>query len=39
MYLVNFLNKLFKYDGFILIDDKSNKFVIGKPKKEKPIEA
>ena len=38
MYLVNFLNKLFKYDGFILIDDKSNKFVIGKPKKEKPIE-
>ena len=38
MYLVNFLNKLFKYDGFILIDDKLNKFVIGKPKKEKPIE-
>ena len=38
MYLVHFLNKLFKNDGFILIDDKLNKFVIGKPKKEKPIE-
>jgi len=38
MYLVHFLNKLFKNDGFILIDDKLNKFVIGNPKKEKPIE-
>ena len=38
MYLVNFLNKLFKYDGFILIDEKSKKYVIGKPEKEKPIE-
>ena len=38
MNLINFFNNLFKYDGFILIDDKLNKFVIGKPKKEKPIE-
>ena len=38
MYLVNFLNKLFKYDGFILIDDKLSKHVIGKPKKEIPLE-
>ena len=38
MYLVKFLNKLFKYDGFILIDDKLSKHVIGKPKKEIPLE-
>ena len=37
MNLANFLNKLIKDDGFILIDDKSNKFIIGKPKKENPI--
>ena len=37
MSLANFLNKLFKEDGFILIDDKLNKYVIGKPIKEKPI--
>ena len=37
MKLLNFLNNLFKYDGFILIDSNSNKFVIGKPVKEKPI--
>ena len=37
MNLVNFLNNLFKFDGFILIDSNSNKFVIGKPLKEKPI--
>tara|TARA_B100001250_G_scaffold101528_1_gene85382 strand:- start:53 stop:1240 length:1188 start_codon:yes stop_codon:yes gene_type:complete len=37
MYLVNFLNKLIKYDGFILIDSNSNKFVIGKSLKKKPI--
>ena len=37
MNLVNFLNNLFKYDGFILIDSNSRKFVIGKPVKEKPI--
>ena len=38
MYLVNFLNKLIKSDGFILIDSNDNKFVIGKPKKDNPIE-
>ena len=37
MKLLKFLNNLFKYDGFILIDSNSNKFVIGKPIKEKPI--
>ena len=37
MNLVNFLNKLFKYDGFILIDYDSKKFVVGKPIKENPI--
>jgi len=37
MNLVNFLNNLFKYDGFILIDSNSKKFVIGKPIKENPI--
>ena len=37
MNLVRFLNKLFKYDGFVLVDSNSNKFVIGKPQKEKPI--
>ena len=37
MNLINFLNKLFKYDGFILIDSDSKKFVVGKPIKENPI--
>ena len=37
MNLVNFLNNLFKYDGFVLIDSNSKKFVIGKPIKENPI--
>ena len=37
MNLVNFLKNLFKYDGFILIDSNSRKFVIGKPIKENPI--
>ena len=37
MNLAKFLNNLFKLDGFILIDSNSNKFVIGKPLKEKPI--
>ena len=37
MNLENFLNKLIKYDGFLLIDSNLNKFVIGKPLKEKPI--
>jgi len=37
MHLVKFLNNLFKYDGFVLIDSNSKKFVIGNPIKEKPI--
>ena len=37
MQLINFLNKLFKHDGFILEDYNSNEYVIGKPIKEKPI--
>jgi cyclopropane-fatty-acyl-phospholipid synthase len=37
MRLANFLNKLFKKDGFILIDANSNKYIIGNPKKKKPI--
>ena len=37
MQLAKFLNKLFKEDGFILIDANSIKYIIGKPKKEKPI--
>ena len=37
MQLARFLNKLFKYDGFVLIDANSKKYIIGNPKKEKPI--
>ena len=37
MNLINFLDNLFKYDGFILIDSDARKFVIGKPIKENPI--
>ena len=37
MNLINFLNNLIQHDGFILIDSKSNKSVIGKPIKEKPL--
>ena len=37
MKLINFLNDLFKEDGFILIDYNSNRYVIGKPLKETPI--
>ena len=37
MNLVNFLNNLFKYDGFVLVDSNSKKFVIGKPIKQNPI--
>jgi len=37
MNLIKFLNNLFKYDGFILIDSNLKKFVIGKPIKENPI--
>ena len=37
MYLARFLNKLFKEDGFILIDAESRKYIIGSPKKSIPI--
>jgi len=37
MQLARFLNKLFKEDGFILIDAESKKYIIGLPKKSIPI--
>ena len=37
MYLARFLNKLIKDDGFILVDANAVKYIIGNPKKEKPI--
>ena len=37
MYLASFLNKLIKDDGFVLVDANSVKYIIGNPKKEKPI--
>ena len=37
MNLINFLNNLFKDDGFVLIDSSSKKYVIGNPIKENPI--
>jgi len=37
MQLARFLNKLFKKDGFILIDAYSKKYIIGSPKNKKPI--
>ena len=37
MKLVKFLSKLIKKDGFVLVDANSKKYIIGKPKKEKPV--
>ena len=37
MKLIEFLNSLFKNDGFLLIDANMNKHLIGHPKKDKPI--
>jgi cyclopropane-fatty-acyl-phospholipid synthase len=37
MKLVKFLNKLFKKDGFILIDAYSKKYIIGIPENKNPI--
>ena len=37
MKLIEFLNTLFKDDGFLLIDANLNKHMVGNPKKEKPI--
>ena len=37
MLLARFLNKIFKKDGFILIDADKKKYIIGEPKKKEPI--
>ena len=37
MNLSRFCENLIKEDGFVLIDANSKKYVIGKPKKDKPI--
>ncbi|WP_415320675.1 cyclopropane-fatty-acyl-phospholipid synthase family protein [Candidatus Pelagibacter sp. Uisw_092] len=37
MQLTRFLNNTFKNDGFILIDADSKKYIIGSPKKKRPI--
>ncbi len=37
MYLARFLNKLYKKDGFILIDANENRYIIGKPLNKNPI--
>ena len=37
MQLASFLNKLFKTDGFVLIDANLKKYIIGSPEKDKPI--
>ena len=37
MQLARFLNKLFKEDGFVLIDADLNKYIIGSPVNDKPI--
>ena len=37
MQLARFLNKLFKKDGFILIDAELKKYIIGIPENQKPI--
>ena len=34
MKLINFLNKLIKNDGFVLIDADKNQYTIGKPEKK-----
>ena len=37
MKLVNFLNDLFKEDGFRLIDANKKEYLIGKPEKKNPL--
>ena len=37
MQLARFLNSVFKNDGFILVDANSKNYIIGSPKKDKPI--
>ena len=36
MYLANYLNKLIREDGFVLVDANLNNHLIGNPKKTKP---
>jgi cyclopropane-fatty-acyl-phospholipid synthase len=38
MQLARYLNKLFKEDGFILVDADSNRYIIGSPINQNPIE-
>ena len=38
MQLARFLNKVFKKDGFILVDANSKKYIIGSPTSENPIQ-
>ena len=37
MQLARFLNKLFKKDGFILVDANLKKYIIGSPENKNPI--
>ena len=37
-FLPKFLSKAIKEDGFILISPENQKFIIGNPKKDKPLE-
>ena len=37
MYLASFLNKVFKKEGFILVDANNKEYIIGTPKKNSPI--
>ena len=37
-FLPKFLSKIIKKDGFILISPENQKFIIGTPKKDKPLE-
>ena len=37
MLLARYLNKLYKKGGFILVDANLNKYIIGNPRREKPI--
>ena len=37
MDISKFYNKIIKEDGFVILDANSNKYVIGKPKKNNPI--
>ena len=37
MQLARYLNKLFKNDGFLLVDADSKKYIIGNPQKNPPI--